>query len=107
MDTGLKRVVLLCLAAQAAASLRAPLYLSDVVCNTTAYNESLGGNLTNRCDGVPCKLDNQCNSGFCVTNSLSKGRAPSLTCADKSFRPACNYSKLYQEYDVDEHLSVV
>ena len=67
MDTRYKLFLLslvLCGALQASAY-----QLRDLGCNTTAFNESLGGNLTNRCDGVSCKRDDQCNSTYCVTNS--------------------------------------
>jgi len=33
--------------------------------------------------------------------------APSFQCSPVIYRPTCNYSKLYQEYDQDEHLHVV
>jgi hypothetical protein len=76
-------------------------------CNATAFDDALQQNLTNRCLGVPCKRDDQCNSSYCVTNPPTRELSPSYTCANASFRPACNSSKVFQVYDGDEHLAVV
>lgn len=81
--------------------------MAEEGCNATAYNDTLDFNNTNRCLGVPCKRNDQCNSTYCVTNQPSKELPASFICANETFKPTCNFSKLFQTYDQDEHLKVV
>jgi hypothetical protein len=50
-------------------------------CNKTEFNETGQINNTNRCDDTPCKRDDQCQSGYCVTNEPAQGFPPSRVCA--------------------------
>lgn len=64
-----------------------------------------GENTTNRCMDVACKLDAQCQSGYCEVNARTVGSEPSHKCSKPEDKPtACNNSLLFNSYDGDEHL---
>ena len=81
--------------------------LEDVTCNDTDKNDTTGEPTTNRCLGVKCKRDDQCSDNYCVTNPQSKQLQPTFLCANSTFRPICNYSKKFNEFDEQEKLNTV
>jgi hypothetical protein len=68
----------------------------------TNETEIGGQPTTNRCFGVACKRDDQCQDGYCVTNKQTPLLEPTYVCANYTYRPACNYSKQFNYFDETE-----